>query len=77
MFTSGMALWQKQLFPPLGSNLPPPPLSKSSLAHYNRQGGVNTVLVMPNLIPPVTTVQQALEYKAGWESIYIGVCSTK
>ncbi|KLJ10418.1 dihydroorotase, homodimeric type [Blastomyces silverae] len=28
-----------------------------------RQGGVNTVYVMPNLIPPVTTVAQALSYK--------------
>ncbi|KKZ67018.1 dihydroorotase, homodimeric type [[Emmonsia] crescens] len=28
-----------------------------------RQGGVNTVYVMPNLIPPITTVEQALSYK--------------
>ncbi|EEH35100.2 dihydroorotase [Paracoccidioides lutzii Pb01] len=28
-----------------------------------RQGGVNTVYVMPNLVPPITTVSQALSYK--------------
>ncbi|ROV96822.1 hypothetical protein VMCG_07896 [Cytospora schulzeri] len=28
-----------------------------------RQGGVNVAYVMPNLVPPVTTVSQALEYK--------------
>ncbi|KAF2268525.1 Dihydroorotase [Lojkania enalia] len=28
-----------------------------------RQGGVNQVYVMPNLVPPVTTVQQCLEYR--------------
>ncbi|KAG5288215.1 dihydroorotase [Histoplasma ohiense] len=28
-----------------------------------RQGGVNTVYVMPNLVPPITTVAQALSYK--------------
>ncbi|KAL1305640.1 hypothetical protein AAFC00_007235 [Neodothiora populina] len=28
-----------------------------------RQGGVNTVFVMPNLVPPITTVQHALDYK--------------
>lgn len=29
-----------------------------------RQGGVNTVYVMPNLVPPITTVAMALAYKA-------------
>jgi dihydroorotase len=28
-----------------------------------RQGGVNQVYVMPNLVPPVTSVQAALEYR--------------
>ncbi|KAF2106318.1 hypothetical protein BDV96DRAFT_534085 [Lophiotrema nucula] len=28
-----------------------------------RQGGVNQVYVMPNLVPPVTTVQQCFEYR--------------
>ncbi|KAK4503856.1 hypothetical protein PRZ48_004771 [Zasmidium cellare] len=28
-----------------------------------RQGGVNTVFVMPNLVPPITTVHHALEYQ--------------
>ncbi|KAF1973282.1 Dihydroorotase [Bimuria novae-zelandiae CBS 107.79] len=28
-----------------------------------RQGGVNQVYVMPNLVPPVTTVQQCLAYR--------------
>jgi dihydroorotase len=28
-----------------------------------RQGGVDTVYVMPNLVPPVTTVKQALDYR--------------
>lgn len=28
-----------------------------------RQGGVNTVMVMPNLVPPITTVKHALEYQ--------------
>ncbi|KAK7709410.1 dihydroorotase [Diaporthe eres] len=28
-----------------------------------RQGGVNVAYVMPNLVPPVTTVQMALDYK--------------
>ena len=28
-----------------------------------RQGGVNTVFVMPNLVPPVTTVNHALAYQ--------------
>jgi len=34
-----------------------------------RQGGVNTVFVMPNLVPPVTTVAHALEYKSRLEAI--------
>ncbi|KAF1810472.1 Dihydroorotase [Eremomyces bilateralis CBS 781.70] len=34
-----------------------------------RKGGVNTVFVMPNLVPPVTTVKHALEYKAKLESL--------
>ena len=34
-----------------------------------RQGGVNTVFVMPNLVPPITTVSHALEYKSRLESI--------
>ncbi|KIX00679.1 dihydroorotase, homodimeric type [Rhinocladiella mackenziei CBS 650.93] len=29
-----------------------------------RQGGVETVFVMPNLVPPITTVEHALAYKA-------------
>ncbi|KAG9504170.1 hypothetical protein J7337_004136 [Fusarium musae] len=29
-----------------------------------RQGGVDTVFVMPNLLPPLTAVEQVLEYKA-------------
>ncbi|USP80025.1 uncharacterized protein yc1106_07299 [Curvularia clavata] len=28
-----------------------------------RKGGVNTVYVMPNLVPPITTVKQCLEYR--------------
>lgn len=28
-----------------------------------RQGGVDTVFVMPNLVPPVTTVEHCLDYK--------------
>lgn len=28
-----------------------------------RRGGVNTVYVMPNLVPPITTVQHALDYQ--------------
>ncbi|CAE6999231.1 hypothetical protein PTNB85_05433 [Pyrenophora teres f. teres] len=28
-----------------------------------REGGVNQVYVMPNLVPPITTVQQCLEYR--------------
>ncbi|KPM36438.1 putative dihydroorotase [Neonectria ditissima] len=34
-----------------------------------RQGGVNTVYVMPNLVPPVTTVAQALDYKSRLQAI--------
>lgn len=34
-----------------------------------RQGGINTVYVMPNLIPPVTTVAAALAYKTQLESL--------
>jgi len=34
-----------------------------------RKGGVNTVYVMPNLQPPVTTVQRALEYKKELENL--------
>ncbi|KAJ9209533.1 hypothetical protein DTO166G4_8885 [Paecilomyces variotii] len=34
-----------------------------------RRGGVNTVMVMPNLVPPVTTVQQALDYRKRLEAI--------
>ncbi|OQN97027.1 hypothetical protein B0A48_16831 [Cryoendolithus antarcticus] len=29
-----------------------------------RQAGVNTVFVMPNLVPPITTVQHALDYRS-------------
>lgn len=34
-----------------------------------RNGGVDTVFVMPNLVPPVTSVAQALEYKAQLQAI--------
>ena len=34
-----------------------------------RRGGVNTVYVMPNLVPPITTVSQALAYKARLQAI--------
>ncbi|KAI5867653.1 dihydroorotase, homodimeric type [Durotheca rogersii] len=34
-----------------------------------RRGGVDTVFVMPNLQPPITTVAQALEYKALLQAI--------
>ncbi|KAI9779159.1 MAG: hypothetical protein M1839_007694 [Geoglossum umbratile] len=34
-----------------------------------RQGGVDTVFVMPNLEPPITTVAQALEYQSRLQSI--------
>lgn len=34
-----------------------------------RQGGNNMVFVMPNLIPPITTVQRALDYQKQLQSI--------
>ena len=34
-----------------------------------RQGGVDTVFVMPNLIPPITTVDHALGYRKKLQSI--------
>lgn len=34
-----------------------------------RQGGVNTVYVMPNLIPPITTVAHALDYHKRLQAI--------
>ncbi|RPA86849.1 Dihydroorotase [Ascobolus immersus RN42] len=34
-----------------------------------RNGGVNLVYVMPNLVPPVTSVARALSYKADLEAI--------
>ncbi|KAA8651424.1 dihydroorotase [Aspergillus tanneri] len=34
-----------------------------------RQGGVNTVYVMPNLVPPVVTVDRALDYKKRLQAI--------
>ncbi|KAF2797720.1 Dihydroorotase [Melanomma pulvis-pyrius CBS 109.77] len=34
-----------------------------------RQGGVNQVYVMPNLVPPITTVEQCLEYRARLRAI--------
>ncbi|KAM3074682.1 dihydroorotase [Clarireedia jacksonii] len=34
-----------------------------------RQGGANTVYVMPNLVPPITTVEAALAYKARLQAI--------
>lgn len=34
-----------------------------------RQGGVNTVMVMPNLVPPITTVSHALSYKSKLEAL--------
>lgn len=34
-----------------------------------RSGGVDTVYVMPNLVPPVTTVQMALDYKKRLQAI--------
>ncbi|KAI0811612.1 Dihydroorotase [Xylaria sp. FL0064] len=36
---------------------------------YIRRGGVDTVFVMPNLQPPVTTVAAALEYKSQLQAI--------
>ncbi|SMY19107.1 unnamed protein product [Zymoseptoria tritici ST99CH_1A5] len=34
-----------------------------------RQGGANTVFVMPNLVPPITTVKHALDYKERLEEL--------
>ncbi|KAF2640226.1 Dihydroorotase [Massarina eburnea CBS 473.64] len=34
-----------------------------------RKGGVDTVYVMPNLVPPITTVQQCLDYKKRLQAI--------
>ena len=34
-----------------------------------KKGGVDTVFVMPNLQPPITTVAQALEYLSRLQSI--------
>lgn len=34
-----------------------------------RQGGMNTAYVMPNLVPPVTTVAAALDYKSRLQAI--------
>ena len=34
-----------------------------------KKGGVDTVFVMPNLQPPITTVAQALEYHSRLQSI--------
>ncbi|KAK7545090.1 dihydroorotase [Phyllosticta citribraziliensis] len=34
-----------------------------------RQGGVNTVYVMPNLVPPLTTVDAALAYRARLQAL--------
>ena len=34
-----------------------------------RRGGVNTVFVMPNLVPPITTVKHCMEYKQQLESL--------
>ncbi|KAH9835955.1 Translation factor GUF1, mitochondrial [Teratosphaeria destructans] len=34
-----------------------------------RKGGVNTVFVMPNLVPPITTVKHCLDYKSRLESL--------
>ncbi|KAI1197908.1 Dihydroorotase [Nemania serpens] len=36
---------------------------------YIRKGGVDTVFVMPNLQPPITTVAAALEYKSRLQAI--------
>ncbi|EQL01715.1 amidohydrolase 2 [Ophiocordyceps sinensis CO18] len=38
-----------------------------------RQGGVDTVFVMPNLVPPLTTVKQVLEYQSQLRAIIPGV----
>ncbi|EKG12848.1 hypothetical protein MPH_10091 [Macrophomina phaseolina MS6] len=34
-----------------------------------RQGGVNTVYVMPNLVPPITTIEAALSYRDRLQSL--------
>ncbi|KAK6421046.1 dihydroorotase [Elasticomyces elasticus] len=34
-----------------------------------RRGGVNTVFVMPNLVPPITTVKHCMEYKQRLQSL--------
>jgi dihydroorotase len=34
-----------------------------------RLGGVNTVFVMPNLVPPITTVARAIEYKSQLQAL--------
>ncbi len=34
---------------------------------------MNTVLVMPNLVPPVTTVQQALDYHSRLQALDVSV----
>ncbi|KKA26179.1 hypothetical protein TD95_003754 [Thielaviopsis punctulata] len=38
-----------------------------------KKGGVDTVYVMPNLIPPVTTVARALEYKSQLQALELNV----
>ncbi|CAK7231065.1 dihydroorotase [Sporothrix curviconia] len=38
-----------------------------------RQGGVDTAYVMPNLVPPLTTVDRVLEYKKDLEAAAPGV----
>ncbi|CAJ2503259.1 Uu.00g106530.m01.CDS01 [Anthostomella pinea] len=42
---------------------------KDTIVPTIRQGGVNQVYVMPNLVPPVTTVARALEYKAALQKL--------
>lgn len=39
------------------------------VAKHVRAGGFKTAYVMPNLVPPITTTEQALEYKALLHSI--------
>ncbi|KAK3071682.1 dihydroorotase [Teratosphaeriaceae sp. CCFEE 6253] len=34
-----------------------------------RRGGVNTVFVMPNLVPPITTVKHCMEYKRSLQAL--------
>ena len=38
-----------------------------------RKGGVDTVFVMPNLVPPITTVSHAMEYKSRLQQLAPGV----